>query len=218
MQAAVRLTMLTSAAGLEWTPYHVLGCENIVQSGSVMSVREMRAAVACGVRLAHSALDRHLAGAMTMMLDTPIRTMVSVLVVGMWAVTGNAATFELARGADGIIVAGVKVEGDIVPGDAQELIDFYGKYGEQISPVYLRSRGGDVTEAIAMGAILRRLRLEASVPLGDTGSAPIDPIRVDHRENLICASACFLVYAGGAIRFGNYLAMHRPYLPRGQAR
>jgi hypothetical protein len=50
------------------------------------------------------------------------------------------------------------------------------------------------------------------------GNAPIDPIGVDHQENMICASACFLVYAGGAIRFGNYLAMHRPFLPREEAR
>ena len=87
-----------------------------------------------------------------------------------------------------------------------------------ISPVYLRSKGGDVTEAMKMGAIIRRLRLETSVPVWDTGKAPIDLIKVDHQENMVCASACFLAYAGGAIRFGNYLALHRPFLPREEAR
>lgn len=66
------------------------------------------------------------------------------LVVGTWAFAGNAATFELARGADGIVVEGSKVEGKIVPGDAQRLLDFYGKYGAMMSPVHLRSKGGDV--------------------------------------------------------------------------
>jgi hypothetical protein len=147
-----------------------------------------------------------------------IFALLGALVVGTWAFAGNAATFELARRADGIVVKGIKVEGEIVPGDAQRLLDFYGKYGEMISPVYLRSKGGDVAEAMRMGAIIRRLRLETEVPVWDTGGQPIDPIKVDHQENTICASACFLVYAGGASRFGNYLAMHRPFLPREKAR
>jgi hypothetical protein len=69
-----------------------------------------------------------------------------------------------------------------------------------------------------MGAIIRRLRLETDVPFWDVGRQPIDGIRIDHQENMICASACFLVYAAGAKRFGNYLALHRPYLPREAAK
>jgi len=33
------------------------------------------------------------------------------------------------RRADGNIVQGAKVEGDIVPGDARKLLDFYKTYG-----------------------------------------------------------------------------------------
>ena len=113
------------------------------------------------------------------------------LAVGMWSFAGNAATFKLARRADGIVVAGVKVEGNIVPGDAQKLLDFYRKYGELISPVYLRSNGGNVAEAMTMGAIIRRLRLETSVPVWDTGRAPIDQIKVDHQENTVLHPAFF---------------------------
>jgi TPR repeat protein len=69
-----------------------------------------------------------------------------------------------------------------------------------------------------IGAIIRRLRLKTDVPVWDVGRQPIDLIRIDHQENMICASACFLIYAGGADRFGNYLALHRPYLPREEAR
>ncbi len=130
----------------------------------------------------------------------------------------NAATFDLARRSrDGAIVPGLRIEGEIVPGDAQRLLDSYAKYGKVISPVYPRSRGGDVEEAMRMGTIIRRLRLETSVPVWDTGEPPVDLIKVDRPEDTVCASACFLVYAGGATRFGNYLAMHRPYLARKEA-
>lgn len=152
------------------------------------------------------------------MLPMPLHVLVGALVVAVWSAPCNAATFELARRADGIIVQGVKVEGDIVPGDAKKLLDFYQTYGVMTSPVHLRSKGGNVEEAMKMGAIIRRLRLETEVPVWDAGRQPIDAIKVDHQENTICASACFLVYAGGASRFGNYLAMHRPFFPREEAR
>lgn len=142
---------------------------------------------------------------------------ITALIVGA-ASAASAATFDLARKADGAIVSGVRIEGEIVPDDAQRLLDFYAKYGTEISPVYLRSKGGDIEEAMQMGTIVRRLRLETRVPVWDTGKPPVDPIKVDHPEDTICASACFLVYAGGATRFGNYLALHRPYLAREDAR
>jgi hypothetical protein len=135
-----------------------------------------------------------------------------------WSAACTAATFELARRADGTIIRGVKLEGEIVPGDALKLVQFYNAYGDMMSPIYLRSKGGNVDEAMKMGAIIRRLRLETNVPVWDAARQPIDGIRIDHQDNMICASACFLVYAGGAMRFGNYLALHRPFLPREEAR
>ena len=115
--------------------------------------------------------DQRKARAMHMFLSG----LMGALLVGMWAVAGNAATFELARRADGNIVRGVKVEGDIVPGDARKLLDFYKTYGVMISPVRLRSKGGSVEEAMKMGAIIRRLRLETEVPVWDMGHPPVGP-------------------------------------------
>jgi len=135
-----------------------------------------------------------------------------------WSAACTAATFELARRTDGAIIQGVKLEGDIVPGDSQKLLEFYNTYGDWVSPIYLRSKGGNVDEAMKMGVVIRRLRLETDVPLWDVGRQPIDIIKIDHQENMICASACFLVYAAGAKRSGNYLALHRPYLPREEAK
>lgn len=39
----------------------------------------------------------------------------------------------------------------------------------------------------------------------------------DNKENHICASACFLAYAGGVNRFGTYLALHRPFFSKDDA-
>jgi hypothetical protein len=150
----------------------------------------------------------------------PLAVYLMALAAGscVWSVACIAATFELARRTDGTIIQGIKLEGDIVPGDSQKLREFYNTYGDWISPIYLRSKGGNVDEAMKIGAIIRRLRLETDVPVWDVGKQPINTIKIDHQENLICASACFLVYAAGATRFGNYLALHRPYLPREEAK
>ena len=132
----------------------------------------------------------------------------------IWSTACTAATFELARRTDGTIIRGVKLEGEIVPGDVQKLLEFYNSYGEMVSPIYLRSKGGRVEEAMKMGALIRRLRLETNAPVWDARRRPIDSIQIDHQENRICASACFLVYAGGAKRVGNFFALHRPFIRR----
>jgi hypothetical protein len=157
------------------------------------------------------------------MPNAPVRVLAVYLMVltavsCAWSIPCDAATFELAKRPDGTVIRGVKIEGDIVPGDSQKLLDFYKSYGHWISPLYLRSKGGNVEEAMKIGVIVRRLRLDTEVPVWDAGRQPIEIVKTDHAENTICASACFLIYAAGATRFGNYLALHRPYLPRAEAR
>jgi len=68
-----------------------------------------------------------------------------------------------------------------------------------------------------IGIIIRRLRLTTRVPLMNPGHPAIDNIKVDRPGDTICASACFLVYAAGATRFGDYLVLHRPHLARRDA-
>ena len=87
-------------------------------------------------------------------------TAISAMLVAGATSASDAATFDLAKRTDGSIIQGLRVEGEIVPGDAQRLLDAYAKYGTEISPIYLRSKGGDVEEAMRMGTIVRRLRLE----------------------------------------------------------
>jgi hypothetical protein len=95
-----------------------------------------------------------------MMLHSLFRgAVLGAILAGTAACPAGAASFELARRPDGTIIPGLRMEGEIVAGDAQRLLDFYGKYGTFSSPVYLRSGGGDVEEAMRIGSIIRRLRL-----------------------------------------------------------
>lgn len=127
----------------------------------------------------------------------------------------QAATIEPARTVDGKIVAGVKIEGEIIEGDAGRLLKYYQAYGPAGSAtVYLRSRGGDVEEAMKLGLIIRRLYLATDAPYLDAGKPAISAIPSADPDNMICASACFLIYAAGIDRQGNAVGLHRPHLPK----
>lgn len=152
------------------------------------------------------------------------RLLIALLVVAAWSGSACAATVEWARNSDtGRLVPGLKVEGNIVPGDTEKLLakllDAYLALGPYIDTVYLLSRGGSADEAMKMGAMIRRLRLKTEAPATDYGSGK--PARcgvsLTDKGNCICASACFLAYAGGVSRSGDYVALHRPYIPREEA-
>ena len=128
------------------------------------------------------------------------------------------ATIDLARTGDGKLLVGVKLEGDIEPGDALKLLALYEKYGDEaVSPVYLRSKGGDVEEAIKVGRLIRQLRLETEVPIRRDNEG-LSLVPATDAANFVCASACFLVFAGGVGRTGDFLALHRPHLSEEAAR
>ena len=87
----------------------------------------------------------------------------------------------------------MKVEGDIVPGDTLKLLAIYEKYSSAaVSTVYLRSKGGDVDEAMKMGRLIRALRLKTEVPLRYDNRI-LSVVPAAEKENAVCASACFLV-------------------------
>lgn len=139
----------------------------------------------------------------------------AVLAAILWPATTPAATFEPARTADGTPLPGVKLEGPIAAGDVAKLLQFYKIRGPAASAtIYLRSQGGDVEEAIKLGIIVRRLGLKTNAATWDTNQLPTSPVALNNKDDMICASACFLVYAAGIERSGNYLALHRPYIVR----
>jgi hypothetical protein len=140
------------------------------------------------------------------------------------AAKANAANISEAHdNQNGKLLFGILVEGDIEPGDAIRLENAVLQFDVIYSPhvarfVYLRSRGGDAEEAMKMGTVIRRLRLETEVPTQLEGHSDIFSwVSPADKSNNICASACFLIYAGGVERHGNLLALHRPYLAKDTA-
>ncbi len=146
-----------------------------------------------------------------------------IVVLAMLASTlpARPASIETARTVQGSLIRSIKVEGNIEPGDAERLLekvlDDYRYYGTPDNTIFLRSRGGDVEEAMKMGEVIRRLRLNTEAPHW-TGKEALSLVASDNPENFLCASACFLVYAGGISRRGEYILLHRPYLPPNAAK
>lgn len=86
-------------------------------------------------------------------------------------------TFELVGG--GKLIA----SGTITPGIFQSFAAEVGKRGDYIKTVVLNSPGGSVTDAIAMGRLIRDKKFATEVEAGK-----------------YCASSCPLVFAGGVER------------------
>jgi hypothetical protein len=104
---------------------------------------------------------------------------------------------------------GIKIEGEIEPGDAIKLLRTYEYYGEfRGGLIFLFSRGGDIKEAMKIGRLIRQLRLTTYAP--DRASHVILALPADKANN-VCASACVLIWTAGAKRTGDLLILHRPY-------
>ena len=86
-------------------------------------------------------------------------------------------TFELVGG--GKVIA----SGTITPGIAETFAAEIGKRGDYIKTIVLNSPGGSVSDAIAMGRLIREKKFAAEVEAGK-----------------YCASSCPLVFAGGVER------------------
>jgi hypothetical protein len=92
--------------------------------------------------------------------------------------TLNAAmTFELV--GNGRLIAA----GTIMPGTAKAFAAEIAKRGSYVKTVVLRSPGGSVTDALAMGRLIREKKFATEVEKGKA-----------------CASSCPLVFAGGVDR------------------
>ena len=143
-----------------------------------------------------------------------------VCIVCLWTFGLKAATMGTAHDKNGKPLSGIIVEGDIELGDAIKLQTAVTEYNlintsRVATRIYLRSKGGDVEEAMKMGDYIHRLRLETEIPTSVNGHNDIFSwVSPNAKDNNICASACFLIFAGGVVRQGNMLALHRPYLPR----
>jgi len=86
-------------------------------------------------------------------------------------------TFELVSGGK------LMATGTITPGISQSFAAEVGKRGDYVKAVVLNSPGGSVTDALAMGRLIRERKFATEVEAGK-----------------YCASSCPLVFAGGLER------------------
>jgi len=69
-----------------------------------------------------------------------------------------SAEIEMTGYGPGRNTMGVKIEGEIAPGDAAKLFRLYAYFGPLATAnIFLWSRGGDVEEAIKIGKLVRKL-------------------------------------------------------------
>ena len=103
-------------------------------------------------------------------------------------------------GADACVSA--QIEGAISEGDAAMLAEFLA-FNPSVTYVYLNLVGGDVSESIEMGRLIREWGILTWVSGSNT-----------------CASSCILIWLGGVGRHAddNHLKVHRFYVPDNQFR
>jgi hypothetical protein len=100
-------------------------------------------------------------------------------------VLGRPMTFDLVSGGK------LMATGTITPGMSESFAAEVGKHGDYVKTVVLNSPGGSVTDAMAMGRLIRERKFATEVEAGK-----------------YCASSCPLMFAGGVERrVGNRAAI-----------
>lgn len=103
---------------------------------------------------------------------------------------------------------GILIEGPIVKGDFKRF-QYLAFSDAGTGTVWLASPGGDLAEAIKIGQLVRRLKMEVWAPEANRQRWN-SMIHISDQRNNVCASACFFIYAAGIYRAGNLLGVHRP--------
>lgn len=109
-----------------------------------------------------------------------------------------AADFRLAQDNTQPGVPILVMSGEIQAGDANKLVGLLkanARNAQLVSDIWLNSPGGNLNEAIKIGAVVEELGYTAVVPIGAT-----------------CASACFFVWISAPGRLApGAIIVHRPY-------
>lgn len=121
--------------------------------------------------------------------------------------TTFSAEFEIVNDGNVIVLQGVIEEGDF-----EKVLDTILVGGLHADTVFLATSGGNATEALKIGRLIRDLGYTTQAPIlaGDTPlchpSLGVSP------QNCVCYSACSLIYVAGVERQGDYLGVHRVFL------
>jgi hypothetical protein len=121
------------------------------------------------------------------------------------------------------------IQGEIKEGDYNTTMKLARQSFPFLESLYLNSPGGDASEAIRIGRLARHLMLVVNAPSIDLhavlGGSPIDQVPTNlvafdaYPTTMVCngsimacscASACVLIWVGGALHHGDALGLHRP--------
>ena len=138
-----------------------------------------------------------------------LQRLAAILAVALIAApAATAADIRLARSPSGRPLPGVTIEGQIAPGDFVKFASLV-LATRGANTVWLASGGGNLSEALRIGRLIRQLAMEVHAPV----DRDVPVIELARADNNTCASACFLLYAAGVSRHGLVLGIHRPSLP-----
>jgi hypothetical protein len=96
----------------------------------------------------------------------------------------------------------ITIEGPIEPGDCIKIVDLLHKVGTH--QIFLASAGGNLTEAMVIGRLVRTLKLDTIVPgyvnsnISRNVASRYHVMDFDH--NFMCTSACFFIFIAGVER------------------
>lgn len=131
------------------------------------------------------------------------------------AVAASAASVTLHPNGNLVVFEGMIEIGDF---------DKVEKLSREASPtgIYLASPGGNLSEALRIGALVRSLAWETKSAEGRDVPPPLrDGVALsfgvkDPAHNNLCTSACFFIFAAGIYRNGHGIGMHRPFMAPGE--
>jgi hypothetical protein len=120
----------------------------------------------------------------------------------------------------------ISAEGKIVSTTPARFRSILKTLGEEKTPIFIDSGGGDVRAAMAIGQMIRAKRLEVAVGKTDFGpdgasgeikqAKPTEIVGSPSMQRAFCASACTLIFAAGAKRIvypWSYVGVHEMFVP-----
>jgi len=114
------------------------------------------------------------------------------------------------------------IRGPIIKGDYEKVLAFCRQNHPFLDTFLLQSPGGDVVDAIKIGTLFRKYLIVAEAPVHFNPPSPWPDTLAGYRRagdtegpvcrgaDCVCASACALIWFGGAERSGS-VGLHRPY-------
>lgn len=147
----------------------------------------------------------------TISFQTPAKMFAKYAVAALFCVTfGVVHAAEISLPETGYLrrpLKGILIEGPIVKGDFKRF-QYLALSGSH-RVVWLASPGGDLAEAIKIGLLVRKLKMNVWAPEANRRSWNT-MIHISDQRNSVCSSACFFIYAAGIYRSGGILGVHRP--------